>query len=102
MYDIYFVPQKVIKRQAKAVFLTNHLVLEGSKLHGDILDEVAEVNVVSNEQGWQLFFDEVVRRAMTKVGVVLISPHKHMISRGYSPTKLYTNNVAKYNTLSSL
>ena len=54
-YDMTFVPQKAIKGQALADFLASHPVSETSKLHEDILDEVIEANITSNDDVWQLF-----------------------------------------------
>jgi len=50
-----FVPQRAIKGQALANFLAAHPVPESSKLHEDILDEVIEANITSNDDVWQLF-----------------------------------------------
>jgi len=52
-----FMPQKAIKDQAVADFLTNHPVPRSLKLYDDIPDEIAEVNathVSPEEQVWQL------------------------------------------------
>jgi len=57
-------PQKAIKGQAVEDFLTDHPVPETSKLYDDLPDEIAEVNLInvsSEEQVWQLFFDGVSR-----------------------------------------
>ena len=48
-------PQKAIKGQAVADFLADHLVSETSKFYDDLLDEIAEVNLISasfEEQVW--------------------------------------------------
>ena len=45
-------------------FLADHLVPRTSKLYDKLLDEITEVNVInasSEEQVWQLFFDEASR-----------------------------------------
>jgi len=53
-----FIPQKAIKGQALAKFLTAHPVLKISKLHEDILDEVIEDNMTSNNKKWQIIYDD--------------------------------------------
>ena len=53
-----FTLQKAVKGQALAEFLAAHPVPENSKLHEDILDEVFESNITSEEEVWQMFFDE--------------------------------------------
>jgi len=45
-----FVPQKEVKAQALADFLAAHPVPESSKVHEDILDEVFESNVTSEDE----------------------------------------------------
>ena len=46
------VPQMEIKSQALADTLTAHPVLKTLKLHEDILDEVIEVNMTSEDKVW--------------------------------------------------
>ena len=53
-YDMIFSPQKAVKGQALAEFLAAHPILENSKLHEDILDEVFESNVTSEDEVWQV------------------------------------------------
>ena len=48
--DMLFVPQKAVKGQALADFLAAHPVPESSKLHEDILDEVFEFNITSEDE----------------------------------------------------
>ena len=87
-------------------FLTDHLVSRTSKLYDDLLDEIAEVNLINaflEEQVWQLLFDVVSRtnpmgNIVAGVGVVLISPHNYMIPRAFSLTGPCSNNVLEYNT----
>ena len=47
-----FVPQKAIKGQALAEFLAAHPIPESSELHEDILDEVFESNITSEDEVW--------------------------------------------------
>ena len=68
----------MIKRQALADFLAAHLVLEMSKLHKDIADEVIKANMTSEDDVWQMFFDGALRigptcKVIAGVGVVFVS-----------------------------
>jgi len=56
-YDMLFIPQKAVKGQALADFLAAHPVLENSKLHEDIPDEVFESTITSEDEVWQMFFN---------------------------------------------
>ena len=49
-YDMLFVPQKAVKGQTLAEFLAAHPVLESSKHHEDIPDEVFESNITSEDE----------------------------------------------------
>lgn len=82
-----------------ADFFVEHPILENSKFHNSVTNEVAQANLVDKEETWQLLFDGMTRRTAPGVGVVLISPHEHVIPRGYSLIKLCTNNIAEYNAL---
>ena len=71
-----FVPQKAIKGQAFADFLTAHSVSKTSKLHEDILDEVIKANMISEDEVWQMFFDGASRmgpkgKIVVRVGLCL-------------------------------
>ena len=90
-----FVPQKAVKGQALAEFLAVHPVLESSKLHKDIPDEVFE----SEDEVWQMFFNGASRigpkrKIIAGVGVVFISPQNHVLLRAFSLTESCSNNVA--------
>ena len=94
----------MVERQAVADFLTDHLVPGDSKLFYDLLEEIAEIDVIntsSDEQVWQLFFDEASRtnpkgNIIVGVRVVLISPHNYVIPRAFSLIKPCSNNVSEY------
>jgi len=99
-----FVPQKAVKGQALADFLAAHPVLESSKLHEEISDEIFEYNMTSEDEVWQMFFDGASRtgpkgKIIAGVGVVFISPQDHVLPRVFSLTEPCSNNVAKYNAL---
>jgi len=95
--------QKAVKGQAVADFLADHLVLGISKLYDDLPGEITEANIInvsSEEQVWQLFFDRALRmnpkeNIVAGVGVVLIFPNNYVIPRASKPC---SNNVSKYNT----
>jgi len=98
-YNITFVPQKAIKGQALADFLAAHPVLKTLKLHEHISDEVIEDNMTSEDEVWQMFFDDALRiglkgKIVVRVEVAFVSPHNHIL-----PTESCSNNVAKYNAL---
>jgi len=54
-YDMLFVPQKAVKDQTLADFLTAHLVLDSSKLHEDNPDKIFESNMISEDEVWRCF-----------------------------------------------
>ena len=90
-----------------ADFLADHPVSGTLKPYDDLPDDIVEVNVInisSEEQVWQLFFDRAsrtnpVRNIIAGVGVVLISPHNYVIPRAFLLTESCSNNVSEYNTL---
>ena len=102
-----FMPQKAIKGQAVADFLIDCPVLGTSKLYDDLLDEIAEVNLInvsSEEQVWQLFFDGESRTSpegniVTSVGVIFIFSHNYMMPHAFSLTEPCCNNISEYNAL---
>ena len=101
-----FIPQKAVKGQALAEFLAADPVPEHSKLHEDILDEVFESNITSEDEVWHMFFDGASRigpkgKFIAGVGVVFISPQNHVLPRAFSLTESCSNNVAEYNALLS-
>lgn len=94
--------QKSIKGQVIANFLIECPILEYSKLCEDIMDEVAESNMVFEEQVWQLFFNDTARTTAIEVRVVFKSPisiKKHVIPCRCSLTELCFNNMVEYNAL---
>jgi len=60
-----FVPKKVVRRQALTDFLAAHPVLKASKLYTDIIDEVIETNMTSEDDVWQMFVDGASRTGPT-------------------------------------
>ena len=59
--------------------------------------------MTSSDNIWQLFFDSASRtrlkgKIIVRVGVVVISPENHVLSRAFSLTEPCSNNVAEYNS----
>jgi len=100
-------PQKAIKGQAVADFLTDHPVSGTLKLYDYLSDEITKVNLIdasSEEQVWQLFFAEASRtnsegNIIAGMGVVLISLHNYAIPHSFSLMEPSSNNVVEYNAL---
>ena len=93
-----------LKGQALAEFLAAHPVLESSKLHEDISDEIFESNTVSGDEVWQMFFDGASRidpkgKIIAAVGVVFISAQNYVLPGAFSLTEPCSNNVTEYNAL---
>ena len=69
-YEMQFMPQKVIQGQAVADFLANHPVSETSKLYDNLLDKIAEINLInvsSEEQVRKLSFDRASRMILREI-----------------------------------
>ena len=87
-----FVPQKAIKGKSIADFLAAHPVPKTSKLHENIPDEVIKANMASDDEVWQMFFDDASRmgpkdKIVVGVGVAFVSPHNHVLPRAFSSTE---------------
>ncbi|KAA0043322.1 uncharacterized protein E6C27_scaffold110G002330 [Cucumis melo var. makuwa] len=93
-YDIVYIPQKAVKGQALADFLADHPVPPNWKLCDDLPDE--EVLFVESMEPWIMFFDGAARRSGAGVGIVFISPEKHMLPYSFTLGELCSNNVAEY------
>jgi len=106
-YDMHFLPQKAIKGQAIADFMAKNPTPGSGRLYEDIPDESAEVHLAQTtleDQVLQMFFDGASRvnpsgDLAAGVGIVLVSPHHHVIPRALTLTKPCSNNVAEYNAL---
>ena len=77
---------------------------ENSILHEDILDEVFETNMTSEDEVWQIYFDGASRtspkgKIIVGVRVVIVSPQNHILPQAFSLTTPCSNNVAEYNAL---
>src|SRR5256886_3233891 len=106
-YDMHFLPQKAIKGQAIADFMAENPTPGSGRLYEDFPDESAEVHLAQTtleDQVWQMFSDGASRvnpcgDLAAGVGIVLVSPHHHVIPRAFTLTKPCSNNVAEYNAL---
>ncbi|KAI5338184.1 hypothetical protein L3X38_017455 [Prunus dulcis] len=92
-FKIKYVSQKAIKGQALADFLTAHPMPDNMELPNDLPDE----EVFSTEiSPWQLYFDGA------GVVVVFITPSWGLIPYSFSLMTLCSNNIAKYEALTSI
>ncbi|KAM1380391.1 hypothetical protein ACFX2I_022122 [Malus domestica] len=71
-YEIIYVPAKVVKGQALADFLTNHLIPANWKISDDLPDE--KVFYIDIFLTWTMFFDGSARADGAGAGVVFMSP----------------------------
>ncbi|TYK01380.1 protein NYNRIN-like [Cucumis melo var. makuwa] len=70
-----------VRGQALTDFLSDHSVPSNWKLCDDLPDE--EVLFVESMEPWTMFFDVAVRKSGAGVGIVFISPEKHMLSYSF-------------------
>ncbi|XP_038881530.1 uncharacterized protein LOC120073031 [Benincasa hispida] len=96
-YDIVYVPQRAVKRQALANFLADHPVPSDWELSEDLLDD--EVLFTETSGSWVMFFDGTTRKRGVGAGIILISPEKHILSYSFALAELCSNNVAEYQAL---
>src|SRR4051812_10438521 len=93
-YDMHFLQQRAIKGQSLADFMAENPTFGPRKLYEDIPDEIAEVHAVQTtleDQVWKIFFDGASRVNPSRdlaagVGIVLVSPHHHVIPRVFTLT----------------
>ncbi|KAA0025450.1 ty3-gypsy retrotransposon protein [Cucumis melo var. makuwa] len=71
-----------VKGQALADFLADHPVPSNWKLCEDLPDE--EVLFVESMEPWIMFFDGAARRSGAGVGILFISPEKHMLAYSFT------------------
>ncbi|XP_050941581.1 uncharacterized protein LOC103501632 [Cucumis melo] len=96
-YDIVYIPQKAVKGQALADFLADHPVPSNWKLCEVLPDE--EVLLVESMEPWIMFFDGATRRSGAGVGILFISPEKHMLPYSFTLGEFCSNNVVEYQAL---
>src|SRR4051812_43573280 len=99
-YDMHFLPQKATKGQAITDLLMENPRSDSTNLFKELPDETTKVHSAqANPLVWQMYFDGASRTIprvglVAGVGIVLISPQNHVISRAFSLIKPCTNNVA--------
>ena len=90
-YEIIYISQKTIKRQALAGFLVDHPIPAAWEISNDFPDE--EIFYVDIFPSWMMFFDG------TGVGVVFVSPHRQILPYSFILSERCSNNVAEYQAL---
>lgn len=104
-YDLEYVPQKAIKGQALANFLTAHRAPDTLPLVTDLPDE--GVMTVNPQKGWEMFYDgasrsptgtrnEDVRDNVAGIGILFVSPDNALIPYSFSLATGCSNNTAEY------
>ncbi|XP_020243079.1 uncharacterized protein LOC109821302 [Asparagus officinalis] len=96
--------QKSVKGQAICDLMASQPLGVKTNLFEDLPDEPSKVNMTSPAEVWKMFFDGVSRvgtsgSIVVGVGVVLTSPHNHVLPRAFSLIEPCTNNVTEYNAL---
>jgi ribonuclease HI len=107
-FDITYMPQKAIKRQALADFLAAHPVQDNSPLKCDFPDE----EILHIEEGnpiWELYFDGAssirpivgpgVLTVRAGAGLVFVTPEGGIMRHSLALTEPCTNNEAEYEAL---
>ncbi|XP_058099816.1 uncharacterized protein LOC131244187 [Magnolia sinica] len=98
-FDITYVTQKAIKRQALANHLTAHSLPDYQPLKSFFLEE--DILLIKEEEerkaeDWTLFFDGASNSKGSEVGAILYSPDNVPIPISMHLAFNYTNNMAKY------
>ncbi|XP_038687483.1 uncharacterized protein LOC119986862 [Tripterygium wilfordii] len=96
-FDITFVPQKAIKGQALADFLTDHPIPVEWELPEEFPDE--EVFFTDVIPSWKLFFDGAARKYGAGAGVVFVTPQNEVMPFSFTLMEMCSNNVAEYQAL---
>jgi len=96
-YDLIYVRQKAVKGQALANFLADYPIPDNWEINDDFPGE--DVFFIDILPPWEMHFDGAARREGAGAGVVFVSPEKHILPYSFVLTQLYSNNVAKYQTL---
>ena len=96
-YDLVYVPQRAVKGQALADFLTDHPIPNDWELSDDFPGE--DVFFIDILPPWKMYFDRVARRDGAGAGVVFFSPKKHILPCLFVLAQLCSNNVVEYQAL---
>lgn len=100
-----FLPQKEIKGQAIADFLTKNSGSDKTMLHEDLPNKAAEAySTHAIPKSWEPYSNRASQTSLQGIPIVgveiaLISARNYVIQRTFSLTHGYTNNVAEYNAL---
>ena len=96
-FEIAYVSQKAIKGQALANFLADHPI----PADWELLDDFPDEDVLYTEvlPPWMMFFDGAACCEELGVGVVFVSPQKHMLPFAFRLNESCSNNVAEYQAL---
>ena len=110
-FNITYVPQKAMKGQGMADFLTAHPISEDSPLNTDLIDEETlqgrEVQEASIKF-WKLYFDGASRTSSPSdgsstlkagIGIVLVSPEGSILHTSCALEEPCTNNEVEYEAL---
>ena len=93
-YEIIYISQKAIKRQALADFLAIHVAWEISNDH--LNEKIFYVDIFSS---WMMFFDGLTRYDRIGVGVVFVSPQRQILPYSFVLSERCFNNIAEYKAL---
>ncbi|KAI5344076.1 hypothetical protein L3X38_011953 [Prunus dulcis] len=96
-YEIIYTPAKAVKGQAVADFLADHPIPADWEISDDLPDE--QVFFADVSPAWMMFFDGSARKDGAGVGVVFVSPERHVLPYSFSLSELCSNNVAEYQAL---
>ncbi|XP_047263737.1 uncharacterized protein LOC124896244 [Capsicum annuum] len=96
-YEIIYTPQKAVKRQTLANFLTDHPLPAEWEDSGEFSDE--DVLFTKELLPCTMLFDGSACRDGAEVGVVLISQEKLILPFSFVLGEICSNNVAEYQDL---
>ena len=96
-YEIIYIPQKAIKRQALADFLADHPIPAAWEISDDLPDE--EIFYVDVFPFWVMFFNGSTRYDGTRVGVVFVSPQRQILPYSFVLRERCSYNVVEYQAL---
>ncbi|KAL0456114.1 UNVERIFIED_CONTAM: hypothetical protein Slati_0950600 [Sesamum latifolium] len=96
-FEITYVPQKAIKGQVLADFLTGHPMPAEWELSDDLPDE--DVLMVEIIPPWKMYFDGASHKEGACAGVVFVTSEGEVLPYSFTLTQNYSNNVAEYEAL---
>ncbi|XP_060182301.1 uncharacterized protein LOC132611965 [Lycium barbarum] len=94
-FEITYIPQKVVKGQALADFLADHLIPNDWELTDELPDE--DAMVVEIQSPWKMYFDGAAQR--DGAGVVFVTPQGEVLPYFFTLTQRCSNNVAEYQAI---